>query len=336
MEAGRKEELLNLFDQARNLGVKQQALVHLLGLERHRLSRWRLRREGGVLEDRFPGPRQAPHRLLSEEREAFLKLARCEELADAAVPVLCAYGSDRDIVQVSPSTGYRILKEAHWSEPRGTARKRKSFPRIDHGLAVAPNCLWCWDITPLYTYVSRLFYFLYVLLDEYSRYVLAWRLEESVQAAIAREMFWEAIDAQHVLDLAEEVRPRVLSDRGSTMKSRLLAQTLEPLHMLPCFTRPSTPTDNPFIESFFSTLKGHPTYPGRFETLDQAQAYCMSFFSWYNHRHLHSSIGYVTPADKHYQRAAEILEQRTKRALWARQNRFKQNRLKSPKPIWDT
>jgi transposase InsO family protein len=81
-------------------------------------------------------------------------------------------------------------------------------------------------------------------------------------------MFKEAIDSQHILDLPEGQRPQIVSDRGSTMKSKLLGQTLEPIHMLRSFTRPSTPTDNPFIESFFSTLKGHPTYPGRFETFE--------------------------------------------------------------------
>ena len=336
LEAEHKEELLNLFDQARELRVTQQSLADLLGLERHRLSHWRTRREEGILEDIPPGPRQAPHRLLLEEREAFLNLAVREDLADASAPVLCAYGSDGNIVHVSPSTGYRILREAQLSEPRGTARRRHPLPRIDHGLAVAPNCLWCWDITPLHSYVSGLFYFLYTILDEYSRYVVAWRLDWTVQASIAREMFQEAIDSQHILDLPEEQRPRVVSDRGSTMKSKLLAQTLEPLHMLRYFTRPSTPTDNPFIESFFSTFKGHPTYPGRFESFEQAQAYCLSFFPWYNHRHLHSSIGFVTPADKHYHRAAEILERRQQRALGARQRRLKQNRLKTFNQSSDT
>jgi putative transposase len=144
---------------------------------------------------------------------------------------------------------------------------------------------------------------------------------------------------QYVLDLSEKEYPQAVSDRGSTMKSKLLAQTLEPLHILRCFMRPNTPTDNPFIESFFSTLKGHPTYPGRFENFDHTRAYYLSFFPWYyNDRHLHSSIGYVTLAAQHYNIMRELprsLSRGTK-ALQARQHRLKQNRLRSSNLNLDT
>jgi len=235
-----------MFDQARSVGMTQERLGALLGLERHRLNRWRVQRVKGSLEDNLPGPREAPHRLLPGEREAFLALAAREDLADASVPVLCAYGTDTDVVHLSPSTGYRLLKEAHLSEPRGSARHRHPLPRIDHDLAVSPNCLWCWDITPLATNALGLFFYLYAILDEYSRYVVAWRLDFSVRASTAKEMFKEAIDSQHILDLPEGQRPRIVSDRGSTMKSKLLGQELDSIHMLRYFTRPSTPTDNPF------------------------------------------------------------------------------------------
>ena len=125
-----------MFDQAHAIGMPQERLATLLGLERHRLSRWRAQKIKGCLEDSLPGSRQAPHRLLPEEREAFLALAAREDLADASVPVLCAYGSDTDVVYLSPSTGYRLLKEAHLSEPRGSARHRHPLPRIHHDLAV--------------------------------------------------------------------------------------------------------------------------------------------------------------------------------------------------------
>jgi len=101
------------------------------------LSRWRVQKKKGSLEDGLSGPRQAPHRLLPEERDAFLALAAREDLADASVPVLCAYGSDTDVVHLSSSTGYRLLKEAHLSEPRGSARHRHPLPRINHDLAVS-------------------------------------------------------------------------------------------------------------------------------------------------------------------------------------------------------
>ena len=148
--------------------MSQEHLVTLLGLERHRLSRWRVQKKEGSLEDALPGPREVLHRLLPKEREAFLALAAHDDLADASVLVLCAYGSDTDVVHLSPSTGYRLLKEVHLSEPRGSVRHRHPLPRINHDMTVSPNCLWCWDITSLATYTIRLFYYLYAILDEYS------------------------------------------------------------------------------------------------------------------------------------------------------------------------
>ena len=136
-----------------------------------------------------------------------MKLAVREDLADASVPVLCAYGSDTDMVHVSPSTGYRILKEAHLSEPRGRARRR--IPCL--GLTM----VWPW--LPIVSGVGILllgdllrlgsFTYLYAILDEYSRYVVAWRLDWTVQAPTAREMFQEAIDSQHIVDLPEGAAP---------------------------------------------------------------------------------------------------------------------------------
>src|SRR4030067_2128915 len=105
--------------------MTQERRGPLLGSERHRLSRWRTQKIRGSLQDGLPGPRQASHRLLPEERDAFLALAAREDLADASVPVLCAYGSDTDVVHLSPSTGYRLFKEVNLSGPRGGARHRK-------------------------------------------------------------------------------------------------------------------------------------------------------------------------------------------------------------------
>jgi hypothetical protein len=113
LEVQQKEELLVLFDQVRKVGMPQERLATLLGSERHRLSRWRVQKREGSLEDSLPGPRQAPYRLLPEERDAFLALAAREDLADASVPVLCAYGSDTYMVHLSLSTGYRLFKAAH-------------------------------------------------------------------------------------------------------------------------------------------------------------------------------------------------------------------------------
>lgn len=113
---------MELFDQTQKVGVTQKQLVKFLGLEKHRLSRWRTRGEEGSLKDRLPGPRIAPHRLLSEEREVFLGLASREELADASVAVLYDYGGDLDLVHIGFSSGYCILKEAQFSESRGITR----------------------------------------------------------------------------------------------------------------------------------------------------------------------------------------------------------------------
>ncbi|MGQ9510045.1 MAG: integrase core domain-containing protein [Thermodesulfobacteriota bacterium] len=108
------------------------------------------------------------------------------------------------------------------------------------------------------------------------------------------------------------------------MKARFLDQTLESIHMTRYFTRPSTPTDNPLIE-FFSTLNGHLTSPGRFETFEEAQVVLLDFFPWYNHRHFHNAIGFGSPADKLFGKASMILDLRMQKAHWARQMRLSTN-----------
>ena len=140
---------------------------------------------------------------------------------------------------------------------------------------------------------------MFLLLDEYSRKVIAWRISWNQTADEAKLLLEQGLENENVLDLPEDQRPEVFNDRGRQMKAKTVKTMFEHHNMPQIFSRPRTPNDNPFVESMFSTVKGVPQYPGRFLDLEQAHIYFKPFFFWYNHEHLHSGIDYVTPVQCH-------------------------------------
>ena len=200
---------------------------------------------------------------------------------------------------------YRVLEE------RGAVQERRAQLSHPHHarpelVATAANSAWSWDITKLRMTVKWSYLYLYVLLDLFSRYVVGWMIARQENAALAKLLIEESV-AKH------EVKPGTLvlhSDRGAPMISKTLAQLLADLEVARSFSRPHTSNDNPFSESAFKAAKYHPSYPGRFATLDEALAWGRQFFGWYNHEHRHSGIAFLAPADVYYGRAEERLVHR--------------------------
>ena len=208
---------------------------------------------------------------------------------------------DEGIYLCSVSTMYRILR----ANNRRDQRQHPLYARPEL-LANGPNELWSWDITKLRGPVSWTYYYLYVLLDVFSRYVVGWLLAEgeSVQLAerlIATSCARQAIDPDQLT---------LHADRGSAMTSKTVAQLLVDLRVVKSHSRPYTPDDNPFSEAQFKTMKYRPDYPHRFESLTAAREWARSFFDWYNNHHRHSSLGLMTPATVHYGQAAALTAQR--------------------------
>ena len=179
-------------------------------------------------------------------------------------------------------------------------------------LAERPNELWSWDITKLLGPAKWSYYYLYVLLDVFSRYAVGWTVQHRESAAVAEQLIAQAAEQQQIKPGALTVH----ADRGSSMTSKPVAFLLAELGVTKTHSRPSTSTDNAYSEAQFKTLKYRPGFPARFDSIEQARAFCRQFFDYYNHEHRHSGIGLMRPATIHYGRAQAVHADRA-RALAA-------------------
>ena len=211
-------------------------------------------------------------------------------------------------------TMYRILAA---NQPVRERRNQRSHPCYTKPelVATGPNQTWSWDITRLRGPKRWTSFYLYVLLDIFSRYVVGWMVADRENAALAATLIEETC-------LKQGIEPQVLtlhSDRGAPMTSKCTAQLLADLGVTRSLSRPQVSDDNPFSEAQFKTLKYHPGFPGRFEDITAAIAFCRSFFPWYNTEHRHAGIAMLTPDDVHHHRAPDVLAKRgrTLQAAWA-------------------
>jgi putative transposase len=253
-----------------------------------------------------PSPRPAPPNKLSEaERQYILAVLRSAEYCDLAPAQVWALLLDDGIYLCSISTMYRLLRIAGESRER---RRQRSHParKRPELIARAPNQVWSWDITKLTGPERGIYYELFVILDIYSRYVVAWTVAAAETGELAQAFIADALDRQgvgrHQLTLH--------ADRGSSMTSKPVAQLLVDLGVARSHSRPSVSNDNPYSEAQFKTLKYCPAFPARFGSIADARAFCAAFFDHYNHVHRHSGIGLHTPASIHYGTATEVQAKR--------------------------
>lgn len=254
-------------------------------------------------------PRCAPtppaNRLAPQEREAALALLHAPEYVDHSPWVLFALLLDQGRYVCSVRTFYRLLL-AHGEvrERRDQlCHQRHAVPRLE---ARGPNQVWTWDITKVRGPQPGELYYLYVVLDLFSRYVVGWMLARQERARLAVQLFRETAARQGV-------QPGSLTthaDRGAAMRSRSLADMLAELGIVRSFSRPHVPDDNPFSEAQFKTFKYQPDFPERFGSFEDAHGHSARFFDWYNTEHRHSGLGYLTPADVHLGRATDVLAKR--------------------------
>jgi len=322
-----KEQVVTCYEESRTEGVSQKRYCDLVKMDTRRLQRWHVRQD--TLEDGRPGymPGTAPHRILATEKEAIIALARQETHADLSHRTLAYTAMDEGRVTASPSTFYRVMHAEGLTAHRGIYRAHSghSIPPEREELT-GPRQRLCWDISYVRTFIKWVHLFLYVILDEWSRKVVGWRISTMLSRDIARDMLEEVFVSEGILELPEEEKPVVINDRGSQMKAKTIKQMFVDLGVEQRYTRPRTPNDNPYVESFFRTTKYHPSYPENFRNREDAEAYFTGFFKWYNTEHLHSGIDFVTPEDKHTGRAEEIILRRKKAQKLARQVRLKANR----------
>jgi putative transposase len=272
------------------------------------------RSRAGFYRHQRPGPRPAPatsiprpqpRALSPAERAEVLSLLHHPDHVDEAPASVYARLLDEGRYLASVSTMYRVLRaEGEVRERRRQARHPAAAkPEL---VACAPNTVWSWDITKLLGPAKWTWFYLYVVIDIYSRYVTGWMLARREGALLAERLLADAIRKQGVAP----DRLTIHADRGTSMASKPVALLLADLGVTKSHSRPRCSNDNPYSEAQFKTLKYRPDFPARFGSIEDARAFCSRFFAWYNEAHRHSGIGFHTPADVHYGRAAPIRARR--------------------------
>jgi len=231
-----------------------------------------------------------------------LEVLHQERFWDQAPASVWATLLDEGSYLCSVSTMYRLLRER--GETGDRRRHATHPPRVKPELAATkPNQVWSWDLTKLAGPARWVWFYLYTILDIYSRYVVGWMVAAREAAALAERLLADTIAAQGV----EAGTLTVHADRGTSMTAKPVAMLLADLGVTKSHSRPHVPDDNPYSESQFKTLKHHPSFPDRFGSIQDARAFCQRFFGWYNAEHHHSGIGLLTPADVHFGRADQVI-----------------------------
>ena len=252
--------------------------------------------------------RKPPARALPpQERQAILDVLHSERFIDHSPASVVATLLDEERYLASERTMYRILAAAGESRERRNQLAHPSYAKPEL-LAERSNELWSWDITKLLGPRKWTYYYLYVILDVFSRYVVGWTIQYGESAKVAEQLIAQAIAQQGIVPGQLTVH----ADRGSSMTSKPVAFLLTDLGVTKTHSRPYTSTDNPYSEAQFRTLKYRPGFPDRFGSIEDARRFGEAFFLWYNHEHRHSGIGYMTPAAMHSGSAAQIRERRAR------------------------
>ncbi len=298
--------ILNLIDKAVESGARLKKAADIMGLSTRTIIRWRQKGGGN---DQRKGPLTTPANKLSEkERQQILHISNSAPFRDLSPKQIVPKLADQGVYLASESTFYRVLKEHRMLTHRQASKPAVSRRPKAH-VATGPCQVWSWDITYLKTSVQGRFFYLYMVVDVWSRKIIA------AQIFAEESMDHSAILLSNACML-HGIEPEKLvlhSDNGGPMKGATMLATLHKMGVIPSFSRPSVSNDNPYSESLFRTMKYRPEYPSKpFENIEQAQSWVDGFVFWYNTRHLHSSIRYVTPDDRHFGCEGAILAHRRK------------------------
>ena len=249
--------------------------------------------------------RSSSRALPESEREQVRQTLYSERFMDKSPYQVYARLLDDGEYLCSVRTMYRILERNNASKERRNQLKRPNYAKPEL-LATGPNQVWSWDITKLKGPEKWTYYYLYVILDIFSRYVVGWMLAHCEQAELASKLIRDTVEKQNV----REDELIIHSDRGPSMTSHSVSQLLISLGVTKSHSRPHVSNDNPFSESQFKTMKYQPDFPARFGCYEDGLGFCRQFFGWYNDEHYHSGIGLVTPSSLHYGEAAQVVVSR--------------------------
>lgn len=277
-----------------------------LGVSRASLYRRRSRHCRG------PAKRTSPRALSGAEKQRVLALLHSERFRDKAPAQVYAILLDEGRYYCSTRTMYRILAAHGEVKERRNQVRHPNYQKPEL-LAEGPNQVWSWDITKLRGPVKWTYYYLYVILDIWSRYVVGWMVAHRESAVLAKRLILETCRKQEI----SRDQLTIHADRGSSMRSNTVALLLADLGVTKTHSRPHVSNDNPFSESQFKTMKYMPEFPGRFGSIQDSRVFCRSFFDYYNLEHRHSGIALMTPKALHYGLAEGIQTERSQTLLQA-------------------
>ncbi len=249
--------------------------------------------------------RSHPRALSAEERQSVLRLLNAGRFCDQAPAEVYATLLDEGQYLCSERTMYRILKENHQVRERRDQLRHPLYAAPEL-LASRPNEVWSWDITKLLGPTKWSYFYLYVILDIFSRYVVGWMVAYRESAVLAQRLIEQTLERQQI----EPGKLTLHADRGSAMTSKPVAFLLAELGVTKTHSRPHVSNDNPYSESQFKTMKYRPEFPDRFGSYQDARGFCAGFFPWYNQEHHHSGLGFLAPFEVHFGQAKQRREER--------------------------
>lgn len=289
-----QQKAIELIDNACSSGARLAEACQLLDVSPRTVQRWRQQDKPdgrkAAARQRTPG-----NKLSDRERDRILTICNQAEFANMSPNQIVPALADQGIYVASESSFYRVLRKADQLAHRGKA-KPPIHKRPESIEASAPNQLWSWDITYLPTVVKGLYFYLYMIMDVFSRKIVGWEVFGTESADHAASLIRKTYLREGIAG-----EPLVLhSDNGSPMKAATMLVTLQKLGVIPSFSRPSVSNDNAYSEALFKTLKYTPGYPAKpFESIDQARQWVAGFNHWYNEIHHHSALKFVTPNQRH-------------------------------------
>ena len=305
-----RQRLIGLIGQAREQGARLSAACREAGITARTWQRW-CDKAGQIKADARPqAARPAPaHALTPAEREQVLELANAPRFADLPPAQIVPRLADEGVYLASESTFHRVLREAGQSAHRGRAKRPQSRRPPTTHVATAPHQVWCWDVTWLPATVAGRWYYLFLIVDLYSRKVVGYEVHAEESGEHAADLLKRTARAEGLH--ARAIKPVLHGDNGAALKATTVLAMLRWLGIAPSYSRPRVSNDNAYVESLFRTAKYRPGFPaGGFADLEAAGQWARQFVDWYNTEHRHSGIRFVTPLQRHQGHDIAILEKR--------------------------
>lgn len=303
-----RQQAVQSINEAIEAGCGVTKACNEAGIDRRTFRRWTAGTEHGVVADARPqAARPVPsNKLTDQERAQVLEACHEPRFADAPPSQIVPTLADEGIYLGSESTYYRLLHEANEQHERGRARKRSTQTQSTH-CATGSNQLWCWDVTFLASPTRGIHYYLYMIMDVWSRKIVGHEVYESETGELAAELFSRTVLAEACCGKGVVLH----ADNGAPQRSSTLRVKLDELGLRTSYSRPRVSNDNAYAESLFRTAKYRHDFPiDGFKSIEDARVWVLGFVRWYNDEHRHSAIKFITPSQRHEGQDIEILKAR--------------------------